>query len=44
MSLLVASLPEFVGGLAAALALAAGRWSLRAFRSRRTDTGHSGDR
>ena len=39
MNLLLASLPDFLGGLAAALVLAAGRLGARALRSRRTDTG-----
>ncbi|MFC8201751.1 hypothetical protein ACFUTV_41195 [Streptomyces sp. NPDC057298] len=38
MNLLFAALPDFLGGLAAALTLAAGRWSTRALRSRSSQT------
>ncbi|MCX4231837.1 hypothetical protein [Streptomyces ortus] len=39
MSVLLAALPDFLGGLAAAATLTACRWSMRALRSRapRTD-------
>ncbi|ONK09300.1 hypothetical protein STBA_71550 [Streptomyces sp. MP131-18] len=37
MNLLLASLPDFLGGLAAPLTLTAGRWALKALRRRRTE-------
>jgi hypothetical protein len=35
VNLLLAALPDFLGGLAAALTLATGRWALLALRGRR---------